>query len=117
MGHPILNGELCSKTTFFYGESDNMQIRKLPMVNINMVCIGISTPPLKNATPSFLPSPPLNLQTVQGPLCRQAPPPLYSGTYTGCLGDRYTCLGAQTLMPNYHFSGFVLSVVFQQKIC
>ena len=40
---------------------------------------------------------------------------VYAGMYTGCLGDQYTGLGAQTLIPKYHFSSFVLSVVFQQK--
>ena len=35
---------------------------------------GISTLfPLKNITPFFLPSPPLNLQTVQAPFYRQSP--------------------------------------------
>ena len=44
------------------------------------------------------------------------PYPLYHpGMYTGRLGDWYTSLGAQTLTPKYHFSSFVLSVVFQQK--
>ena len=30
-----------------------------------IVCTGVSTPPSKTPPPSFLPSPPLNLQTVQ----------------------------------------------------
>ena len=40
------------------------------------MCIGVSTPPhlLKNTTPSFLPSPPLNLQIVQTPFFWQFPP-------------------------------------------
>ena len=40
------------------------------------MCIVVSTPPhlLKNTTPSFLPSPPLNLQTVQTPFFWQFPP-------------------------------------------
>ena len=29
-----------------------------PAFGINVVCIGVSTPSLKNATPSFLPNPP-----------------------------------------------------------
>ena len=37
--------------------------------------------------------------------------------YSGGLGDRYTGLGAQTLMPKKDFSRFLFSVVFQQKIC
>ena len=32
------------------------------------------------------------------------------------LGDQYTGFGGQTLTPKYHFSSFVLSVVFKQKI-
>ena len=38
----------------------------------NMVRIGVSTP-IKNTTPSFSPSPLLNLQTFQAPLSRQSP--------------------------------------------
>ena len=34
-------------------------------------------------------------------------------TYSGCLGDWYTSLCAQTLLPKKQFS----SAVFQQKIC
>ena len=44
--------------------------------HIVIVCIGVSTPhtPLKNTTPSFLPSsPPLNLHTVQVPFLSNAP--------------------------------------------
>ena len=37
-----------------------------------IVCIRVLTP-LKNTTPSFLPSSPLNQQTVQAPLFRQSP--------------------------------------------
>ena len=37
--------------------------------------------------------------------------------YSGGLGDCYTGLGAQTLMPKKDFSRFLFSVVFQQKIC
>ena len=36
--------------------------------------------------------------------------------YSGCLGDRFTGFGAQTLPPKKHFSSFLSSVVFQQKI-
>ena len=34
---------------------------------IVIVCIGVSTTPLENTSPSFLPSPLLNLKTVQAP--------------------------------------------------
>ena len=34
----------------------------------------------------------------------------------GRLGDQYTGLGVQTLAPEKHFSGFLFSVVLQQKI-
>ena len=44
------------------------------VVLVCIVCIGVSTPPSKILLPSFLPSPPLNLQTVQAPLFRQSPP-------------------------------------------
>ena len=37
--------------------------------------------------------------------------------YSGGLGDRYTGLGAQTLMPKKNFSRSLFSVVVQQKIC
>ena len=40
-----------------------------------------------------------------------------AGTSPGRLGDRYTGLGTQTQAPKNHFSSFVFSVVFQQKIC
>ena len=53
---------------------------------------GINPPPLKNTTPSFLPSPPVNQQTVQAPLFRQfplyigflrpPPPPLKVGSFS-----------------------------------
>ena len=39
--------------------------------------VSIQRPPLKNTAPFFLPSPPLNLHTVQSPLFRQSP--LYIG--------------------------------------
>ena len=38
-----------------------------------------------------------------------------SVTYPGCLGDRYTGLGAQTLVPKKHLLSFLLSDVLQQK--
>ena len=45
-------------------------------VMVHSVHCGIT--PLKETTPSFLPSLPLNWQTVQAPLLfRQSPPPLY----------------------------------------
>ena len=37
-------------------------------------------------------------------------------TYLGRFRDQYTGLGAQTLAPKKHFSSFLFSVVFQQKI-
>ena len=37
-------------------------------------------------------------------------------TYSGCLGDRYTSLGPQTLVPKKHFSNFLFSVVLQQYV-
>ena len=37
--------------------------------------------------------------------------------YPGRLGDWYTGLGAQTLVPKKHFSSFLFAVVFHQKIC
>ena len=37
--------------------------------------------------------------------------------YPGHLGDHYTALGTQTLVPKKHFSSFLFSVVFHQKIC
>ena len=40
----------------------------------------------------------------------------YTVTYSGRLGDWYTGLGAPTLTPERHFSSFLFSVVFQQKI-
>ena len=36
-----------------------------------------------------------------------------SVTYSGCLGDRYTDLGAQTLAPKKHLSSFLFRIVFQ----
>ena len=36
--------------------------------------------------------------------------------YSGCLGDQYTSLSAQTMAPKKHFSSFIFSVIFQQKI-
>ena len=42
-------------------------------VFVGIVCIGVSTSLSKTPPPSFLPSPPLNLQTVQTPLFRQSP--------------------------------------------
>ena len=36
-------------------------------------------------------------------------------TYSDCLGDRHTGLGAQALAPKKHFSSFLFSAVFQQK--
>ena len=36
-------------------------------------------------------------------------------TYPGCLGDRYTGLGAQTLTPKKQLLSFLLSDVLQQK--
>ena len=36
--------------------------------------------------------------------------------YPGRLGDWYTGLGAQTLVPKKHLSSFRFSVVFPQKI-
>ena len=36
---------------------------------------------------------------------------------SGCLGDWYTGLGAKIMAPKKHFSSFLFSVVFQQKIC
>ena len=41
----------------------------------------------------------------------------WSVSYSGCLGDQYTALGTQTLAPKNLFSSFLISVVFQQKIC
>ena len=38
------------------------------------------------------------------------------GTYPGRLGGSFTGLGVQTLAPKKHFSSFVFSVVFQQKM-
>ena len=37
------------------------------------MCIGVSTPPLKNNTPLFLAKTPFSLQTVQAPLFTQSP--------------------------------------------
>ena len=42
---------------------------------------------------------------------------LCSVAYSGWLGDWYTGLGAQSLTIKKHFSSFLFSVVFQQKIC
>ena len=53
-------------------------INSVRMFSIFIVWIGISPPPLKNTTPSFLPSPPpLNQQTVQAPPPFLGNPPIY----------------------------------------
>ena len=46
-------------------------------IHVTLQCALKYQPPLKNTTPSFLPSPPLNLQTVQALFFRQSP--LYIG--------------------------------------
>ena len=38
-------------------------------------------------------------------------------SYSGGLGDSYTGLGSQTLVPKKHFSSFHFSVALQQNIC
>ena len=41
---------------------------------------------------------------------------MFTLIYSGRLGDRNTGLGAQARVPKKHFSSFLFSVVFQQKI-
>ena len=41
--------------------------------------------------------------------------PVVAVTYLGHLGDRYTGLGAQTVLPKKHFSGFLFSVILNKK--
>ena len=43
-------------------------------IMIHSVHWGVTLPPQKNTTPLFLAKPPLNWQTVQGPLFRHFPP-------------------------------------------
>ena len=58
-----LSGYVASKKKYIGKRQDSTGI----------VCIGVSTLPLKNTTPLFLAKHPLNLQTVKAPLYRQSP--------------------------------------------
>ena len=37
-------------------------------------------------------------------------------THSGCMEYRYTSFGSQTLAPKKHFSGFLLSGLFQKYV-
>ena len=94
-------------------------------IYIYIVCIGISTPSLKNTIPSFLPSLPLNLQAFQAPLYRQFPPlyqffvncPLKVGFFSelpkyrsfSSLAPSYLLEGTKFLVKNSQFEFMVMT--------
>ena len=63
----------------------------------------------------FSPDPPAPYALVMLPFpLIMFTPGIMSDEY--CFGDQYIRWGAQTLAPKKHFSSFLFSVVFQQKI-
>ena len=55
--------------------------------------------------------------TLPPPPCLNSPHPFYRQpvTYSGCLGDHYTNIGTQDMVPKKHFLSFLFSVAFQKK--